>query len=210
MRAAAVVMLLLSGLPARADRWLLPDEDDPKLSRPEPPRRAGPRPWWNPDHSVPRFQLAYRRLVAAGLTGGDAPFDVVELDFYPVSSLIRFGLDGELGWSGGDYGLWYVTTGATLGVQYPARVTPFLEGRFVAGLVGGSFRGQAAVSWMYQGGIETGVDIYYWRRFYVSAAIGWVHPVYNGIDVAALDQNQQVIRKDFSSDSFTFKVGLGL
>ena len=138
---------------------------------------------------MPRFQLAYRRLVAAGPTGGDAPFDVVEVDFYPVSSLVRFGLDGEFGWAGGD-GLWYFTVGAVLGMQYPARVTLFLEGRFVAGLVGGSFMGQAAVSWMYQGGIETGVEIYYWRRFYVSAAVGWAHPVYNGIDVAALNMNQ--------------------
>ena len=37
-------------------------------------------------------------------------------------------------------------------------------------MFGGSFMGQAAVSWMYQGGIETGVEIYYWRRFYLSAA----------------------------------------
>jgi hypothetical protein len=204
MRPAVVVMLLLSSLPARAGGWVLPDEDDPKLSRAEVRR-----PWWKPDHAVPRFKLAYRRLVAAGPTGGDAPFDVAELDFYPVSGLVRFGLEGEFGWAGGDYSLWYFTTGVTLGLQYPARVTPFLEGRFVAGLVGGAFMGQAAVSWMYQGGIETGVEIYYWRRYYLSAAIGWVHPVYNGVDVAALS-NQQVILKDFSADSFTFKVGLGL
>src|SRR4051794_21109529 len=118
MRAVVVVMLLLSSLPARADGWVLPDEDDPKLAR-----AVVRRPWWKPDHPVPRFKLAYRRLVAAGLEGGDAPFDVIEVDFYPVSSLVRFGLDGEFGWAGGDYSLWYLTVGTVLGVQYPARVT---------------------------------------------------------------------------------------
>src|SRR6185436_16255207 len=107
MRAVVVVMLLLSSLPARADGWVLPDEDDPKLSRPA----AVHRPWWKPDHAVPRFKLAYRRLVAAGLEGPDTPFDVLEVDFYPVSSLVRFGLDGEFGWAGGTYGLWYLTVG---------------------------------------------------------------------------------------------------
>ena len=67
------------------------------------------------------------------------------------------------------------------------RVTPFLEGRFVAGIMGGSYMGQAAVSWIYEGGIDTGIEVYYARRFYVSAAIGWAHPVYGGVDVAALN-----------------------
>jgi hypothetical protein len=186
--------------------WVLPDEDDPKLARGAPPPRA---PWWQPQHDVPRFKLCYRRLVVAGLQGGDQPFDVGELDYYPASGIIRFGIEGEFGWSGGDYGLWYAATGATLGLQWPARVTPFVEGRFVAGLLGGSFMGQSAVSWIYQGGVETGVEVYYARRFYVTAAIGWAHPVYGGVDVAALNRNQ-IIRKDFAADTFTFKVGLGL
>ena len=188
--------------------YLLEDEDDPKLAR-GASQRTG---WWRPRHDVPRLKLAYRRLVAAGLEGGEAPFDVVELDFYPVSGLVRFGIDTELGWSGGPYGLWYLTTGATLGLQWPARVTPFVEGRFGAGLFGGSLRGQAAVSWIYQGGIDTGIELYYARRFYLSAAIGWVHPVYGGVDVAALNAHPNLapVRKDFADDSFTFKVGLGL
>ena len=70
--------------------------------------------------------------------------------------------------------------------------------------------GQSAVSWIYEGGIDTGIEVYYARRFYVSAAIGWAHPVYGGVDVAQLNQNQIIVRKDFATDSFTFKVGLGL
>ena len=208
MRAACVVLLLLAaGAAARADdaHWVFPDEDDPKLARAEVHRA-----WWNVRHDVPRFKLAYRRVWAASPDGGDLPFDVAELDFYPVSRFVRFGLSAELGWGGGAYGLWYFVTGASLGLQWPMRVTPFVEGRFVAGILGGAFMGQSAVSWIYEGGIDTGVEIYYARRFYVSAAIGWAHPVYGGVDVAQLNQNHTVVREDFAADSLTFKVGLGL
>lgn len=204
MRLAVAIVLLLAGATVSAASWPLPDEDDPKLAR------AAPAPWWPPRHAAPRLKLSYRRLVAAGLAGGTQPFDVVELDGYPQSRLVRIGIGGEFGWSGGDYGLWYVAVGLTAGVQWPARVTPFVEGRFVAGLLGGTFNGQSALSWIYQGGLETGIEIYLVRRYYLSAAIGWAHPVYGGVDVAALDANQALIPKNFSADSFTFKVGLGL
>jgi hypothetical protein len=208
MRAACVVLLLwAAGAAARADpaRWVFPDEDDPKLARGEVQAE-----WWRAPHPVPRFKLSYRRVWAAAPEGGDLAFDAAEVDFYPVSRFVRFGVAGELGWGGGPYGLWYFVTGATLGLQWPMRVTPFLEGRFVAGLLGGSFTGQSAVSWMYQGGVDTGIEVYYARRFYVSAAIGWTHPVYGGVDVAQLNENRVVVRKDFQADSFTFKIGLGL
>jgi hypothetical protein len=207
MRAACLVLVLVAGgAAARADgRWVHPDEDDPKLARAEVHAA-----WWSGEHDVPRFKLAYRRDWAAALEGGDLAFDVAELDFYPVSKFVRFGLAGEFGWGGGTYGLWYFVTGASLGLQCPMRVTPFLEGRFVAGVLGGAFMGQSAVSWIYEGGIDTGIEVYYARRFYVSAAIGWAHPVYGGVDVAQLDQNHRIVRQDFAADSLTFKVGLGL
>ena len=190
----------------RAQPWSWPDEDDPKLAR-----GATRRPWWQITHDVPRVQLSYRRLWAASLDGGSLPFDAAGLDYYPVSSLIRFGIAGEFGWAGGTYGQWYAMFGATLGLQYPARVTPFFQGRFVAGLVGGAYQGQSLVSWMYQGGLETGIDVYCARRFYLMASVGWLHPVYGGVDVAALKADPtHPIRKDFGDDSFTFSFGLGL
>jgi hypothetical protein len=204
MRAACLAVVLLAAAAAHAAEWVFPDEDDPKLAR-----GAVHAAWWQTPHDVPRFKLSYRRVWAASPDGGDLPFDVAELDFYPVSRFIRFGLAGEFGYGGGNYGLWYFVTGASLGLQLPMRVTPFLEGRFVAGILGGSFKGQSAVSWIYEGGIDTGVEVYIARRYYVSVAIGWAHPVYGGVDVAALNQNE-VVRKDFGTDSFTFKVGLGL
>jgi hypothetical protein len=199
-----VVLVCLAAPALAGEPWVHPDEDDPKLAR-----GALQTSWWTPRHDVPRFKLAYRRTWIAAPENGDLAFDAVALDFYPLSRIVRLGIQGEFGWGGGDYGLWYVVTGAALGLQWPARVTPFLEGRFVAGLIGGAFMGQSAVSWIYTGGIETGVEVYYASRFYVTVALGWAHPVYGGVDVAALKQDM-IVRKDFATDSLTIKVGLGL
>jgi hypothetical protein len=205
MRGACLAVVLVVAATAHAGKWVFPDEDDPKLARAEVHAA-----WWVPRHDAPLVKLSYRRVWAASLDGGDLPFDVAELDFYPVSRFVRFGLAGEFGYGGGAYGLWYFVTGASLGLQWPMRVTPFLEGRFVAGILGGSFMGQTALSWIYEGGIDTGVEVYIASRFFLSAAIGWAHPVYGGVDVEQLNVNQTVVRKDFGTDSFTFKVGLGL
>jgi hypothetical protein len=189
---------------------VLADEDDPKLARGAPPARR--RGWPRLDHPVPRFKLGYRYLQLASLDGGTVPAHAASLDFYPLSNLIRFGLSTEAGFTSDTYGTWYLAEGASLGLQWPARVTPFLEGRFLAGLIAGTVLGHAAVSYLYGGGVEAGIEVYYAKRFYVTIALGWVHPVYAGVDIAALMANptSNPPRKDFASDSFTLKVGLGL
>ncbi len=126
---------------------------------------------------------------------------------------MRFGLSAE-GGAGkeGSFDAWYFATGVSLGVQYPWRVTPFLEGRFMAGLLGGSYQSASAVSYIFAGGIEGGAQLYIYDRLFVSLSLGWAHPVYSGIDVAwvmahpGLDPQ----RKAFAADTFTFKASLGL
>src|SRR6476659_2096911 len=109
--------------------WAQADDDDPRAARP-----------------VPRVKLAYRNFTTVGLEKStDLPFHIIELDYYPSSGYLRFGLDTELGLNNGPYSAWFLTTGAALGFQYPGRVTPFLETRFVAGLMGGSAMGATAV-----------------------------------------------------------------
>jgi hypothetical protein len=223
MRALAMTMLLLVARPAAADEddpkiargasiesepAPLPDEDDPKLARGGALRR---RFELAIHHPVPRVTLAYRRFTTAGLEGTPLDFNAFELDYYPVSNFIRFGLDTEVG-AGTAYSAWYATVGAVLGLQYPWRVTPFLEGRFTAGLIGASYMGQSAVSYLYVGGIEAGAAVYIASRFYLTASLGWAHPVFSGIDVDYVKAHPMLdpARKDFSSDTFTFKVGLGL
>ena len=162
---------------------------------------------------MPRVKLAYRYFSAVGLEKGvTMGFHIGELDFYPSSGYLRFGLDTEVGYAGGRYDAWFFTTGGALGFQYPWRVTPFLEGRFDAGLLGGSAAGTTAVSWIYMGGLDTGIELYVARRFYFTGAIGWVHSVYSGVDIDWVKAHPGLApsRKDFSSDSFTVKVGVGL
>jgi hypothetical protein len=186
----------------------LPDEDDPKLSRGAVHRRGLPPI----THHVPRVKLSWRRLVAHDLDGNDLTFNAAALDFYPSSGYLRVGVGTEVGFAGGKYDAWYVTAGASLGFQYPARVTPFIEGRFAAGLIGGSLEGQSAVSYIYTGGIETGIELYVGGRFYFSAALGWAHPTYSGVDVAYVQQHPMLDppHKNFSTDNLTIKLGLGL
>jgi hypothetical protein len=188
-------------------------EDDPKLARGE---SAAPRPtrrrWPVITHAVPRFELGYRYLSMTGLDGASQPFHSATLGFYPVSNLIRFGLDTEVAFATDTYSMWTLSEGVALGLQWPARVTPFVEGRFFAGLIGATVAGHSGVSYLYGGGIDGGVHVYYAGRFYITASIGWIHPNYNGIDVSALLANPKSIppTKLFTSDAFTMKVGLGL
>jgi hypothetical protein len=198
------------GSPPDDTHAVVQDDDEPKSSRAPAivQRRSS-----EIQHAVPRVKLSYRYFTTVGLAKGDTlGFHIGELDFYPSSGYLRFGLDAEVGYAGGKYDAWFFTTGAALGFQYPWRVTPFLEGRFDAGLLGGSAAGTTAVSWIYMGGLDTGIELYVARRFYFTGAIGWVHSVYSGVDITWVMMHPGLApsRKDFNSDSFTVKVGVGL
>ncbi len=194
----------------REPHSLVHDDDDPKTARtPGIHKRRS----WEITHAVPRVKLAYRYFSTVGLEKGvNLDFHAAALDYYPSSGYLRFGIDTELAFAGGRYDAWYLATGAALGLQYPGRVTPFLEGRFLAGLLGGSAAGATAVSYIYTGGIETGVELYVASRFFFTAAIGWVHPVYSGVDIDWVMAHPGLApaRKSFVSDAFTFKIGVGL
>jgi hypothetical protein len=186
------------------------DDDDPKTSRAPALHKVRN---WKITHQVPRVKLAYRYFSTVGLSKSDS-FDwhTGELDYYPSSGYLRFGLDTELGFAGGVYDAWFLSTGPVLGFQYPARVTPYLEARFLAGLLGGTAMGASAVSYIYMGGLDTGIELYLGGRFYVTLGVGWVHPVFSAVDLDWVKQHPGLapVRKDFSSDSITIKVGLGL
>ena len=164
-------------------------------------------------HPVPRFKICYRRLTTASLEKGqETDFNAVELDFYPVSKYFRFGLQTVLGFAGDQYNEWFFTAGLAAGIQYPARVTPFLEGRFEAGVIGADVLGQSLASYLYTGGVEGGIELYVARRYYLTLALGWAHPVFGGVDIVALKANPTHIPAitGFEDDTFTFKVGVGL
>jgi hypothetical protein len=215
----AVLLMLASAAHAQLDEddpklarrpavFSITDDDDPKLARglPPPPRSR------LPTHVAPRFKLAYRSLTTANLDPGEITFHAVELDYYPSSfRFFRFGLDTEIAYAGGPYNLWYFTVGPTVGFQFPWRVTPFVDARFVAGLAGGAVDGVVAVSYIYVGGLDFGAELYVAGRFFLTGAVGWAHPVFRGADVAFIRAHPmfQAQTKEFSADTFTFKVGLG-
>ncbi|HVR02020.1 MAG TPA: hypothetical protein VMT47_07805, partial [Polyangia bacterium] len=74
-----------------------------QTSAPLPPRAPQAR-------RTPGLKLGYRRFtfaqVGASATAGpgaDEPFDVLSLDFYPISSSWRLGLSTQYGWESGTF-----------------------------------------------------------------------------------------------------------
>lgn len=232
----ALCTMLASISPARAAAG--PPEGDKAAPRDPAKKSAEPAATVSQsappaEHPNPRFKLSYRRFSLANIDGSTMNLQGGQIDSYFLSRrFIRIGLEAEGG--AGDSAAsshisnaWYGLGGLSVGFQYPARVTPFVEGRFAAGVLGGSMTGTIPVAGgaasvnlnntpvatlLYLGGIDAGVEVYTFGRFYLSASIGWAHPVYQGPDWAAMQANpsggMQV--KAVSSDTFTFKVGIGL
>ena len=182
-----------------------------------PPLRGGATP-----PRTPRLKLAYRRFTFAqvGRTsasgpGLDEPFDVLSVDFYPVSSEWRFGLTTQYGWETGTFrqgGDAFIAQSVSLGVQSPGPVfTPFVEGYAVAGLMQRTKKdlmpstgtGLNSVATAYgQIGVDVGTEIFLARHFCLSAAIGFIHAG-NGFV-------KDAVFGSFSVDALSFKLGIGL
>jgi hypothetical protein len=196
----------------------------------EPPAadvaREGPRP--SAPHANPRLKLSYRRFAISGPDGSPIALDGGQLDVYPLSRRwLRLGLEAEGGRGASDTAsvtarLWYGLAGLTLGVQYPARVTPFVEGRAAVGALGGSLSGTSviggasvsaqgisAVTLLYLGGIDAGIEVYAVGRIYLTVALGWAHPVYYGLSAVAVQATGSTRTTRIAADVFTFKIGAG-
>jgi len=218
-----VLAVLMVGLPFVAD------------ARASPPAKAPPVTDENTvaakiAHDNPRLKLSFRRLSIANLDATTVPLLGGQLDVYPLSRRwVRLGVEleggaGDASLDGHGVGLWYALAGLSLGVQHPGRVTPFVDGRFAFGALGGrlsqavavapgvSLSKASAVTYLLVGGIDVGVELYVMSRVYLSVAVGWAHPIYRGVDYAALKANPSaaVTFKDISGDTFTFKLGFGI
>ena len=192
--AAPAVELLVPGAP---------EQDDVSPEGSTPPRK-------------PRLKLAYRRFTFAqiGATtmttpAQDEPFNVVSLDFYPVSSIIRFGLTGQYGWQEGTFrqnGDAFFAGGTSLGVQSPGPVlTPFVEGYAFAGLMQRTKAGlglNSIASALGELGIDAGTEAFLATNFCLTFALGYVH-LANGYV-----RNNSF--ESFSVDTWSFKLGIGL
>ena len=145
----------------------------------------------------PGFKLGFRRFVIPDQAASDTEALLGSMEFYPISSYVRFGL-GASGGVGQPRDDILVLGNGSLGVQWPARVTPFVDFAFAGGVY---YRAMLAgqVFWMHTLGVDAGVETYIAGDFYVSAAAGWIRPVLHG---AAAGQ-------DLYFDAFTMKFGLG-
>jgi hypothetical protein len=173
--------------------------------------------------------VAYRTFAISALSGNALWLNGAQLDAYFLSRRwVRLGFELEGGAGATSFtsvpvSLAYGLAGITGGIQYPARVTPFLDGRAIGGVLHASadgnltvgnvvLEGASATTYVYGGGVETGVEIYTIRRLYLSAALGWVRTTWRGPDQAAMEMQPTagLQTKDLVSDSFTLKVGFGI
>lgn len=175
---------------------------------------------------LPVAKISYRYLTIANLDLSSLQMNAGHLDLYPLSlPWFRVGLEAEIANGSGvikdtvagktsdkSINAWYVETGLSAGLQYPWYVTPFVDGRFGAGLIGGDVAGTTAVTWMWHAGVEVGAEFYVHKSIFLSGAIGWVHTSYHGVDLKYADAHptSQPLYTDLPADSFTFKLGLGL
>jgi hypothetical protein len=198
------------------------------LGQPPPDVDEDPKAWWAWHHThhrwafTPSAKISYRSFVIPNLDGSDLRLHGGEVDIYALSyPYFRLGIDLELGGAKGTVrnngqdmstNAWFLLAGLSVGLQYPWRVTPFIDGRFIAGFLGGDVAGKNALTYLYAGGIDAGIEVYFWSHYYFSLAVGWIHPVYRGIDWTYQMANPMADPKfvTVQNDSFTFKIGIGM
>ena len=173
------------------------EPDDPgiaaalRIARPKPDESTFAREYG------PAFKLGLRRFVLPDQAAAESEALLGTLDFYLFSRYVRAGM-GAAGGVGRPRNDVYALGTLCAGLQWPARVTPFVE----FGLGGGvTYRAMLAgqLFWMHTLGADAGVEVYVAGDFYVSAAAGWMRPVLHG---AAAGQ-------DLYYDTFAMKFGLG-
>jgi hypothetical protein len=195
-----------------------------------PPVRAPAPPAIHPN---PRLKLSYRSFTVANVDGTTVPLDGAQLDLYPLSRRwVRAGLEVEGGGGRADLlgtdnvALGYGMLGAVAGFQYPARITPFIEGRAAGGFLHGRLDGTITVpglaapqsmqmdatTGIFGRGVDAGAELYTFGRAYLSASIGWVRTTWVGPDYQAMMENPRggLVTKALTGDSLTFKLGLGI
>ncbi len=229
MRAFVILLVALAAPGAqaaisRSAALVLADvDDDPKCARGEcVPRRIRPLDEDDPklarglrrQHVAPAIEASYRFLQIADPYGGSLPFHLVELDGFPISRIFRLGVS-LVGGAAPRYDAWMFMVGLSAGVQYPARVTPFLDLRISAGVLGAEIIDRKVVSYAYMPSLEGGISVYIASRFHLTAAVGWAHPVYGGVDAKLVEQQiaagikPRYEVKPFALDTVTVRIGLG-
>ena len=179
--------------------------------------------------TLPRLKLSYVRYSIGNVDGSAVPLNGGHLDFYPITfPWVRGGFEVELGTGDAIFlanraTLIYGLLGLNAGVQWPAVVTPFIEGRIDTGVLYGHTDGaisfadsmlpsQQAATWMFTRGLDAGADFHVLGRSYVTVSLGWIRTTWGGGDFTMTINNTQaaVHIANVTYDSFLLKAGIGI
>ena len=209
--AAAPVVVAMPMATAAAPIAAAPTGESTTVRQSAAPPAAAPAD----ERNVPRVKLGYRRFsfVRPGATNpvspsaaATQPFHSLSLDFYPLSSFVRVGLSSQYGWESGGFGGggdYFVAQSFSLGGQYPGRqFTPFVEALGGGGYMRRLQFGRTIPTAYWQLGVDAGVEFFLARYAFISAAIGYLHPV-NGFA-------QETSFASVYVDTWSFKLGFGL
>src|SRR3569623_140568 len=179
------------------------------------------------DHHV-RLKLSLEGFSSGTTWGMPVWLTGLHLETNPLSrrgGRLGLGLTGGLGnaaLDGASASAVYGLFGVSLGVQYPARVTPFVEGHAAGGFMTAKLdrpvmigtvtvRDASGTTWLVTRGLDAGAEMYVFGRAYLSFSLGWMRstwasPDYNPNAPAA---NQNLRITTVTADSMLRKVGLG-
>jgi hypothetical protein len=191
------------------------------------PAPMGPHP--ASAHPCPRLKLAFGGFSIDNLDASPVRLTGLQLVVYPLSERwIRGGIAfeggaGHAATNGNSISARYGLLGLSAGMQYPARVTPFVEGHLSGGILSGrvdgavtvgetTLNGASGTTWLYGRGVSVGAEAYVSGRMYVSGSLGWMRATWGAPDVTAGLQNPQAPARlvDVTSDSLLWRVGLGI
>jgi len=176
------------------------------------------------EQSLPRVKLGYRRFdfirigasdAGSGGTAASEPFDCASIDFYPLSTVVRFGLTTQYGWQSGNMrnnGDYFIAQSFSLGGQIPRpEIVPFAEAYAGGGYMRRVQFGRTVPTAYWQIGADVGAEWFFAQHGFLSVALGYLHPV-NGF-VTAKTMGSVTTGSKFTSvfvDTWSFKLGIGL
>lgn len=172
--------------------------------------------------SLEGFSIGTTWGMPVGLTG-------LHVETYPLSRRwVRLGLGltggiGNAALDGASASAVYGLFGVSVGAQYPARITPFIEGHAAGGFMTAKLdrpvtigtvtvRDASGTTWLVTRGLDAGAEVYVMGRAYLSFSLGWMRstwasPDYNP-NAPATNQNLRITT--VTADSLLWKVGLGI
>jgi hypothetical protein len=181
------------------------------------------------EHPVPRLKLSLEGFSVDTPLGTSVALTGAHAEMYPLSRRwLRAGVglaggSGNGAVAGGSAAVEYGLLAASIGAQYPGRVTPFVEGHLSGGVMSASvdhpitFNGvridnASGTTWLVGRGLDAGIEVYALGRAYVSGSIGWMRATWGAPDTRAIvaGTSTAIHFVDVTSDSLLWKVGIGI